>query len=247
MEIVKVTTSQNVEIDYVVASLGDRIKARAIDYSIFMGVYMICMMVFAAGIQTATSSESIGWNFGIVMIVWLSLCVFYDLVMEIFFNGQSIGKRVSKIGVISLNGERPTVGQYIIRWLFRIIDFGVTMGTAGLVTVAVSDYRQRIGDMAAGTVVVKTETVTRYKDLTFSEIEADHEITYPEVARLTDEDLTLIHDVLHNFSRTRNSLLVYKLAVKLKDYLGVSYPKEVNEYKFLKLIVNDYISYTTKN
>ncbi len=244
MEIVKVVTSQNVEIDYLVASLGTRMKARAIDYSIFFGIYLLCMMIFVGSLRSDASSSP--WIFGIATIVWLILCVFYDLVCEIFFNGQSIGKKVSKIKVISLNGERPTVSQYILRWLFRIVDFGVTLGTGAVTSVAVSSHKQRFGDIVAGTVVIKTQAITRYKDLTFKEIPLDYEITYPQVSLLTDEDLILIHDVFANFGRTKNSLLIYKLAIRIKDYLHVSYPKEINEYRFLETIVNDYISYTTK-
>jgi uncharacterized RDD family membrane protein YckC len=222
--------------------LGTRIKARAIDYSIFLGVYLICMSISVGFL--GSNSEST-WFIGIVTLVWLILCVFYDLVCEVFFNGQSIGKKVSKIKVISLNGERPTLSQYMLRWLFRIVDFGVTFGTGAVTSVAVSNHKQRFGDIVAGTVVIRTEAITRYKDLTFKEIPLDYEITYQQVSLLTDEDLNLIHDVFGNFSRTKNSMLVYKLAIRIKDYLHVSYPKEINEYRFLEIIVNDYISYTT--
>lgn len=243
MEIVKIVTSQNVEIDYVVATLGTRIKARAIDYTIFFGVYLICVIAIMSTIGPGSGPSN--KFMGISILVWLALCVFYDLVCEIFFNGQSIGKKASKIKVISLNGERPTVSQYILRWLFRIVDFGITFGTGAVTSVAVSNYKQRFGDIVAGTVVIRTEPVTRYKDLTFKEIPLGYEITYHQVSILTDEDLILIHDVFKNFSRTKNSLLVYKLAIRIKSYLNVSYPQEVNEYGFLELIVNDYISYTT--
>lgn len=245
METIKILTSQNIEIDYALAGLGKRIKARAIDYSLFMGIYLICIGLFISAIKTGTTANP--WNLGIAIIIWLALCVFYDLVCEIFFNGQSIGKRISKIKVISLNGERPTVSQYILRWLFRIIDFGLTFGTAAVVFVTVSEKRQRIGDIIAGTTVVITEPVTRFKDLIFNDFNLDYEPTYPEVYKLTDQDITLIHDVLKNFNRTKNNLLVYKLAIKIKNYLGVSYPNNINEYRFLEMIVHDYIIFTSQN
>lgn len=147
-----------------------------------------------------------------------------------------------KIKVISLNGARPSVGQYILRWLFRIIDFGITFGALAVVTVALSDNKQRVGDMLAGTTLVKTEPSTQIKDLIFKEPDADYEPTYTEVIQLTDQDITLIHEVIKNFNRTRNSFLVYKLALRIKEFLRVTYPPEINEYPFWEIIVNDYIS-----
>lgn len=243
METVKVITAQNVEIDYVVASLTNRIKARSIDYAIFSGVYMVCMMFFI-GTQISNPKNT-DWNLIIAMGVWLVLLVFYDIICEVFFNGQSIGKKVAKIKVISLNGERPTVGQYLLRWFFRIIDFGITFGAGAVVSVAVTDRKQRFGDLVAGTIVVKIEAVTRYKDLTFKEIPSNYQITYQEVSMLSDEDLILIYDVFKDFGRTKNSMLVYKLAIRIKEYLNVSYSAEMNEYQFLETIVNDYIYFTT--
>ena len=240
MEIVKVITPQNIEIDYVVASLSKRVKARAIDYGIFLGLYSFTAIAFSS-----TVLHNNAWGLSIFILVWLALMVFYDIVCEIFFNGQSIGKKMIKIKVISKNGERPTVGQYLMRWFFRIIDFGVSLGSVAVVSVAISDNRQRLGDMVAGTLVIHTDPVTRYKDLTFKEVPIDHQITYPQVALLRDEDLTLIHDVFREFSMTKNSLLIYRLAIKIKDYLNIEYGKEINEYQFLEIIVNDYISYTT--
>jgi uncharacterized RDD family membrane protein YckC len=247
METVKITTSQNIEIDYQMASLGDRVLARVIDYAIFFGIYMLCMMCFL-GYSAASSYGGTTGNIGIMIIIgiWLALCVFYDLITEVFFNGQSIGKRAIKIKVVSLNGIRPSAGQYLLRWIFRIIDFGVTFGSLAVVSVAITDNKQRIGDIVAGTTLVKTQNQTQMKDLVFNAPDADYQPTYNEVWQLTDKDITLIHDVIKNFNRTRNSELVYKLAIRIKQYLKVSYPNEINEYQFLEMIVNDYNSLVTQ-
>jgi uncharacterized RDD family membrane protein YckC len=240
MEIIKITTSQNVEIDYAVAGIGARVKARVIDYAVFFGIYMVCIFTLLALIGISHGLGRNDHGFAIIIIVWLVLCVFYDLLAEVFFNGQSIGKRMAKIKVISLNGARPGIGQYILRWIFRIIDFGFTFGSLAVVTVALSDKKQRLGDMVAGTTVVKTEPVTLFKDLIFKVPEADHLVKYPQVLNLTDRDITLIHDVIKNFNSTRNSLLIYKLAINIKKYLHISYPREINEYQFLEIVVKDY-------
>lgn len=249
MQIVKVTTSQNIDIDYQVASLNDRITARVIDYVIFICVYSLFTMVFVVS-QVGQGNSDNPFDTGgflILVIVWLIACVLYDLLTELFLNGQSFGKRSVKIRVISLSGTRPGLGQYLLRWVFRIIDFGVTFGTAAVISVAFSDNKQRIGDMIAGTTVIKTAPLNKFTDLVFGPPAEDYKPTYAEVVQLTDVDVVLIYDVIKNFNRTRNSWLIYKLALRIKAFLNVRYPQEINEYQFLEIILNDYNYLIAKN
>src|SRR5690554_4019555 len=118
MHTISITTSQNIEVEYDLGSLGDRIVGRIIDLLVLAAYVIILISVIGFS------------NFGSFLDdnVWLVLClflpiVFYDLVCEVVFNGQSIGKRVMAIKVISLSGEQPAFSQYLIRWLFRLVDF----------------------------------------------------------------------------------------------------------------------------
>jgi uncharacterized RDD family membrane protein YckC len=247
METIKITTSQNVEIDYAVASLGDRIIARIIDVGIFGAITYVGAIIFV-GVSSTSGNGNWMKSTGtiVTVVIWLALYVFYDLITEIFFNGQSIGKRLMKIKVISLNGARPSMGQYVLRWLFRAVDFGVTFGSLAVVSVALTDDKQRTGDLIAGTTVIKTEPFNRFKDLFFKEPHAEHVTTYPQVAQLTDKDINLIHEVIRYFNATGNSMLVYKLAMRIKAFLGISYSTEINEYQFLEMVVQDYTSLTAR-
>jgi hypothetical protein len=107
-----------------------------------------------------------------------------------------------------------------------------------------TDKKQRIGDLVAGTTVVSLKE--KFTELVFGTPLEDYEPVYNQVAQLTDNDVVLIHDVIRNFNRTRNSVLVYKLAIKLKDHLKVSYSREINEYQFLEIVFNDYNSFVAK-
>ena len=82
-------------------------------------------------------------------------------------NGQSVGKRILKIKVISLDGSQPSIGQYFIRWLFRLVDFALTAQVGGLICVAVSKNKQRIGDIVAGTTLIKTVPYTQLDHMLF--------------------------------------------------------------------------------
>jgi len=242
MQTIKITTSQNIDIDYQLASLGDRVLARLIDYGVFIGLYLAVLILLGVIGGFTNYYNGNGQNIGMLILLgaWLFLCLLYDLLMEVFFNGQSLGKRAMKIKVISLTGARPRVGQYLLRWVFRIIDFGITAGSAALITVAITDKKQRIGDIVADTAVVNLSPKSSINELAMAPPPAGYIPRFTQVTLLTDSDIVLIHDVIRNYVTTRNKMLVYKLAMKLKSYLNVSYPSEINDYQFLKIVIDDY-------
>ncbi|NCD72312.1 RDD family protein [Mucilaginibacter agri] len=243
MQTITITTAQNIDIEYELAGIGDRFLARLIDYAIFLGIYMafiVTVLVTESQNTKPLPPSELRTGYFLMLGIWLLMCVAYDLVCEVFYNGQTVGKRALKIKVASIGGGRSTVGQYLLRWVFRVLDFGVTGGSAAIVSVALTENRQRIGDIVAGTVVVKVASSTKFDDLAFTPITSDYEVQYPVISQLTDADVLLIHDVIKHFNRTRNSAMVYKMAVQIKRHLGITSPAGVNEYQFLETVLHDY-------
>ncbi|MVN21205.1 RDD family protein [Mucilaginibacter arboris] len=234
METIKITTSQNIEIDYEVAGLGERIVARLIDFGIFI------LILIAGGIIAALSGSVMeririfGYAFVGLYIAWLVSLVFYDLVCEVFLNGQSVGKRIMKIKVISLDGARASLGQYIIRWLFRIVDFLITFQLAALIAVIVTKNKQRIGDLAAGTTLVSTKSRTNVNQIAFAPVLPDYVPVFKEVNQLTDRDIVLIHEVIQN----NNPVLIHNMANQIKTHLSVV--SSFDDLRFLQTIMHDY-------
>jgi uncharacterized RDD family membrane protein YckC len=249
MQTVKVKTSQNIEIDYEVAGLGDRVLARIVDIGVFTGLFYgfyIILLFFFASIFQELQSGSFPVFILVLLIIYFIVYTFYDLVAEVFFNGQSIGKYAIKIRVVSLDGSRPTLGQYLLRWVFRLLDFVITFGIGAVISVAVSEKKQRIGDIVAGTAVIKTKPAMALQDIYFTAPEEEYEPLFPQVSNLSDDDLTLVHEVISNFKRTGNSSLVYNMALKVKEYLGISSPPNLNDFEFLEAVVKDYAYVTSR-
>ena len=238
MQTVRITTTQNIDIDYEVATLGDRFLARLVDAGVFMGVFI----VFFYGYLFIFALNGRGGQVGLFIVggVYTLALVLYDLVSEVFFNGQSIGKKAIKIRVISLSGARPGISQYLLRWVFRLVDFGITGGIAALISVAVSEKKQRIGDIVAGTTLIKTIPRTDLNNLVFSPMEDDYVPVFDEVNQLTDNDVVLIYEVISNFKKIGNSYVVFNMAERLKQHLGVTVPLGMNDFEFLEVIVKDY-------
>lgn len=238
MQTITVKTSQNIDIDYQVAALADRIKARCIDYALFWIFYMA---VFFAGIWIlAPQSDQSSKVVVKLLIFWLIVCGFYDVIAETCFKGQTVGKRVVGIRVMSASGNRATIGQYLLRWVFRILDFGFTMGAAAITSVSFTDNKQRLGDLVAGTVIIRTSPIEKLDDFSFNHEQGEEQVTFPEVLQLSDEDIALLKEVIRNFKLTGNNLIVYKLAVRIQEHLSITCPPEINDYEFLELVLKDY-------
>src|ERR1019366_5299022 len=125
------------------------------------------------------SEEVLKSHIGIDILTISLPMLLYSLVTEVMMHGQTIGKKLMNIRVISLDGGEPQLSQYLVRWMFKAFEwpffFGYTILTRGslivyiiitgffgiivVIIIAVSKRNQRIGDFAANTVVVNTESV----------------------------------------------------------------------------------------
>lgn len=241
METINISTSQHVDIDYPVAGVGERIVARLIDLGVFFGLYIFFILV---GLVTSSINSSIV-ILTLVIIYGVSY-VFYNLLYEIFLNGQSIGKRVMKIKVISIDGSQPSVGQYFIRWLFRLVDFIFTAQLGGLFCVILSDKKQRIGDIVAGTTVIKTVPRTTFEHIAFHPVEEDYIPVFENVHQLADRDIELVHEVLDAYYKTGNYELIRTMSEKIAAHMSIGIPKDMNWLDFLTTVVKDYKHVTSR-
>ena len=237
MQTIRITTAQNIDIDYEVAGLGERILARLIDLGLFL--FILILGSIFANITSLWTDSGIGGV--IVVIIYFALFVFYDLIFEIFMNGQSVGKRIMKIKVISLNGTRPNVGQYLLRWLFRIVDFLIIEpGLVALVVAAISEKPQRLGDIVAGTMLIRTSPRTKINNIAFMPMYDGYQPIFKEAGQLSDKDVELIHEVINTYIKTGNGVIVYNMAQLVKDHLNVAAPNGMNDMLFLQTVVKDY-------
>lgn len=230
MQTVSVRTTQNVVIDYPVASLGDRILAYFIDVFIIIAYFILIFFLLVSG-----GAGSAALIIGVLLIPPF----LYHLVFEIFMNGQSPGKRQMNIKVVRLDGTPPTIGNYIIRWLLRLIEIDVLSGAIALFTIAVNGKGQRLGDIAAGTTVVK---LVEQRAVTANEVFTVSEDTYTpvfhQVIQLNDQDIEVIQQALEVNRTTGNSVPVMAVTEKVKNRLGIQ--TDLPPVKFLYTIVKDY-------
>jgi uncharacterized RDD family membrane protein YckC len=236
MQTIRITTSQNIDIDFEVAGVGERLLARLIDLALFAIIFILGLFLSTLAAPKTGSEVFII----VLVIIYAALFVFYDLVCEITTNGQSLGKRVMKIKVISLDGARPTFSQYLLRWLFRIVDFTLTLQVCGLLSAAISEKQQRVGDMVAGTTLIKTNPRTTINHVIFPNTADTYQPVFNEASQLSDRDISLVQEVIQNYLKSGNRDIVYTMANRIKEYLSVTLPPEMDSMRFLQTILKDY-------
>jgi uncharacterized RDD family membrane protein YckC len=230
METITVHTTQNIGIEYEVGGLGERMVARLIDIGIFIPLAI-------AGGFLARLGSALTWYYYIL----LGLFAFYDLLCEVFFNGQSLGKRIMKIRVISMDGARPRFSQYLLRWLFRLIDFAITWpGIVALVSAVVTENSQRLGDLVAGTIMIRSVPRTKINSIVYTVTDESYEPVFAQANQLSDNDAALIHEVISAYVKTGNTTIVYTLADKIRESLGINLPPNMNSMQFLQTLLKDY-------
>ena len=229
MSNVHIQTTQNINIEFKLASVGDRILATLIDFTIFFVYLMVCIFVInRTGLYYSRTAQT---------LYYLPL-MFYSLVCEIFFQGRSFGKMITKIQVVKLNGEQAKFVDYLLRWVFRVVDLFLCFGLVALITIVVNGKGQRVGDLAAATTVIKQKKKTTIHDTILADLSQNHLITFEEVSRLTDHDISIIKEVLEFDQRNSNDAMIHKLVSKTKQTMGVE--SNMAYRKFLETVVADY-------
>jgi len=236
MQTVKVKTAQNIDIDYEVAGVGERTLARLIDFGFFLAAYLLALIIYAMIEKTVGPSLAVT----IIVIVYLCLFVFYDLACETLMDGQSFGKRIMKIKVISIDGGRPRFSQYLLRWLFRLIDFSMSFQLCGLICALLTEKQQRVGDIAAGTTLIKTRPRTKAKNIVFKPVETSYQPVFTNLSALSDNDITLLQEVIRTYYQTANQNVIGGAAARVRELTSTVNPENMNDLKFLQTIIKDY-------
>lgn len=237
MSKIQIETTQNVTIEYELASIADRIVASLIDSLIIFGYIMGLFLI------SAIWGGIINIKFGIAIgIVFYLPVLFYDLLCEIFFDGQSFGKRIKKIKVVKLDGSQPTVLSYFLRWILRPVDILFTYGSVAIVTILVNGKGQRLGDLAANTTVIKTKVEASLEDTIYLDINKNYEITFPQVSALNDYDIATIKEVIDRMLVIPDIDSYYKILLKTKEVITqkMGIESDLKALDFLGIVIKDY-------
>lgn len=230
MAYISISTAQNIDVEYELAGVGNRLLAALLD-GIFMAAYiLVCFWI----LSLTGSGDMMSALF---FILWIPIML-YHLLFELFMNGQSLGKKIMKIKVISLSGTQPSFGQYLLRWLFRLVDITISQGAIAVISIAVTNKAQRLGDLVANTTVVSTRPKRSLQETLYSPNVESYQLVYPEVVNLSVEDVQLIKEVLMMQHKEQGYYLAVETANKIESILQIK--RTQDPLGFLRTIIADY-------
>lgn len=250
MKSLKIPTHLSIHLDYELVSWGTRLGGFVVDWI----VKWIYLAIINFTILSSWEAPSI-----VVLLLYLPF-VLYSFFFEWFNRGQSLGKLLTKTRVISANGQPATIYQIATRWMFNMVDvFGVILLSIfhesmyalmifspliGGLIIILSPRNQRLGDMAADTLVVSTYESSVNLEQTVYKYAKNNESytpTYPEIMRLSDRDMSKVQQIMERGDFNQNEDLIRKLAAHVSKVLKIE--SDQSDIIFLNTLLSDYNHY----
>lgn len=257
MPVIQIATPFNIDIEFEIAEFNKRFLAYLIDFVLLILYMFSILYLLYGGFRVGEGSR------GLVLILLVIPTLFYTTASEVLMNGQTIGKKLLHIKVVSLDGGEPTLGQYILRWFMRFYEWGFIIftlfwsngsagllclifgGIASIIIIGTSPKSQRLGDIVAGTVVVNTRSKLTVDDTIFMNVTASNYIVkFPEVMRLSDRDINTVKNVINQSAKTNQFDMCNRVAEKVQNVLKVS--TDMYAIDFLEKIMEDYNYLSTR-
>jgi uncharacterized RDD family membrane protein YckC len=262
-----IETPERVPLAFALASIGNRFIAVAIDHFIqYFTIFLVAWIFLTAAGITGNSeaglfnqmlSEMPKWTIAILIIVVFLLFSGYFIFFEWIMNGQTPGKRLLKLRVIREDGRPITLWEAIARNLLRIFDavpgLVVPIYSIGLISIFMSGRDQRVGDLFAGTVVIRerTDEAPTFKE-TFSHRISDAALRRVQKKTEFQANVNLLSDgeieVVESFLRRRWDLterqrlwMAWRVALPIMYKLKPNYDLQTFTYEgFLEELVHLY-------
>jgi uncharacterized RDD family membrane protein YckC len=237
MDSIRIQTAQNVTIEQPLAGVGDRIVAGFLDLIIQVIVALIGSSIIGALVNSSLQL----W----LIIGYNVLILTYHPLSELFFNGVSIGKRIMRLRVVKIDGSALGVGDVLLRWLLSLIEIFMTYGGLATLVVALNPKGQRLGDMAAGTTVIRTRNSIGQLKQNLArrpKLPDDYEPSYSNVLDLSDKEIEICRRTVRLF-RLRQDRQPMELAKEMVEKrLGIE--SDLHPIKFMDIIEKDYVYYS---
>ena len=242
-----IETPERVPLEFALASIGNRFLAVAIDH--FIQYFAIFIIAYVADLlggansaldnPTEFFSEMPNWTIAILILVIFLIFASYFILFEWLWNGQTPGKRLLKLRVIREDGRPLTLWEAVARNLLRVCDavpgFVIPVYSVGLIAIFLSDRDQRVGDIFAGTVVIRerageaptfSETFSNpISDTAFSRVQKRVE-TNVDISSLTENEIEVVESFLRrrwDLTERQRLWMAWRIALPIMYKLKPNY------------------------
>lgn len=235
-----IDTPEQIALEYTLAGPGSRFLALAVD-TLAQALAFVVLLLLAGAARPSFGAAWAVWIQAAILLAVFAILYGYFAVFEIVWNGQTPGKRLVNLRVISATGRPITAFDAIIRNLLRIVDSLPGIYAVGMVSMFLTERSQRLGDLAAGTVVVHEAPVERGELYPAPDLAA----SAPPLgaARLDPREI----EVMETFLRRRGELpdesrerSASELAEHVRHRLGLAPDQESSDERLLERLVGEY-------
>jgi uncharacterized RDD family membrane protein YckC len=260
MSTIRVNTNFNIDVEFPAAPFHRRLGAWLIDVVVLV---FYCILAFKLVSLARGNTGSSGETSWIITMMVLLPVIGYHLICEVVMNGQSVGKRIMDLRVVTEDGGRPSVGQFVIRWFIRTSDYMVILiaiaaplGFGGdvqffwqiaasfcllltdIVLVNASKKGQRLGDILAHTMMIRSAQKADINSTIFLAVHDTYTPSFPQVMALSDRDINALKGILDAAIKHGDYNLADRAAVKIKNHLKIE--TELSPFDFLEVLMKDY-------
>lgn len=263
MSTVRIPTNFNIDLDFEVPEFYRRMLAWLLDILLLFFYIKIAnefFKVFVANRHIFDSDESYNMQF-ISIILWLPVFIYHP-VCEITMNGQSFGKKLTGLQVVNETGGRPAISQFLIRWLIRTADIMIVVlilynvlvfldprllwALIGSILLVITDIvlvvstvkSQRLGDILAKTILIRTQTRGSIEETVFQEVADNYVPVFPQIMQLSDRDINAIKSILETARKKNDYNMAATASEKIKAHLKID--SQMSPFQFLDVLLKDY-------
>ncbi|NJL23571.1 MAG: RDD family protein [Leptolyngbyaceae cyanobacterium SM1_3_5] len=243
---ISLQTPESVELELTLAGIGNRAQALLIDYLIWSAALLVVLIIWAivsTGLLFSLPDAGVvqQWIGAIAFLFTFVVYVGYFVFFETLWHGQTPGKRFAKIRVVREDGKPAGLSQATLRSLLRPVDDILFIGA---LLIVFSNREKRLGDWAAGTIVVQEERPVAAADFRVREaaqILADRLQFEADINQLQPDDFAVIRRYLQQRSQM-NVQAQIELSSRLAQQLGelIQFDKITDPELFLEAV---YLAY----
>ncbi len=228
---ISISTPESLEFSHEPAGIGSRFVASVIDA--ILQAAMMLGVLSSAGVWTlplkAATCSSTMWAGAVTMLLAFLVLWGYHIFFEMIWNGQTPGKRTVGIRILKDGGYPIGFLDSVVRNLLRLVDFLPFSSGVGLVVMLCNSRFKRVGDFAAGTIVVKERRIKMPHSLTSDPVELREDIIFggqplTNVYELSDAEFDVVRQFMvrrHELQKDARLALSIKIARPLARKLGL--------------------------
>lgn len=234
-----INTTQNINLFFTTATIGERMLAYLVDLVIQIAYFIIVAFILLGNIF-----NNIDYSTSIALLLIALPIMFYSLVCESTMEGQTFGKKLLKIKVVKIDGYQAGFFDYFVRWIFAIVD--IQMGfIPGVIAMVSTKHTQRLGDLAAGTAVISEKSKYNISHTILMEIAEDYKPYFSrnQMILFSDNDIRIIKENFELTNKSKNAVLLKKIAEKIYDVTKLT-DKFESDKKLIETFLKDYNYYT---